>query len=355
MHSTPTGDTWYSAPMCQINWWIPIFDITPRNCMAFYPGYFSHTLRNSSETYNYQKWNELGRTDAASHVRSDSREQPKPKQKIEGQGTHLICPPAGMILFSAAHLHETVPNTSGIARYSIDFRTVHLDDVLAHNGARNLDSRCTGTTMRDYLCCMDLQHIPETAAQSYDGGTKGGGRPTCFGLGRGCLIVIDAVALVAGASSDIGKAITVGLVRAGAYVFALGRNNTKLMQVAADNDEHIIPVVADLTRGTDIVAVRDRLSQRGRLDILVLGSGIYERSSDPDALVRQLAANVQGPYALLEAMLPLLESSKGLVVFINSTQGLAASPGVGHFAATQHAMRALADSLRQEFNPKEFG
>jgi len=168
----PHRDTWYSAPMCQINWWIPIFDITPRNCMAFYPRYFSHTVHNSSETYNYQKWNELGRTDAASHVRSDSREQPKPKQKIEGQGTHLICPPAGMILFSAAHLHETVPNTSGIARYSIDFRTVHLDDVLAHNGARNLDSRCTGTTMRDYLRCMDLQHIPETAAQSYDGGTK---------------------------------------------------------------------------------------------------------------------------------------------------------------------------------------
>jgi len=164
--------------------------------------------------------------------------------------------------------------------------------------------------------------------------------------------VVDAVALVAGASSDIGKAITLGLVRAGAYVFALGRNNTKLTQVAADNKETIIPVVADLTRGADIVAVRDRLSQRGRLDILVLGSGIYERSSDPDALVRQLAANVQGPYALLEAMLPLLVSSKGLVVFINSTQGLAASPGVGHFAATQHAMRALADSLRQEFNPK---
>ena len=133
--------------------------------------------------------------------------------------------------------------------------------------------------------------------------------------------MVDAVALVAGASSDIGKAITLGLVRAGAYVFALGRNNTKLTQVAADNNETIFPVVADLTRGADIVAVRDRLSQRGRLDILVLGSGIYERSSDPDTLVRQFAANVQGPYALLEAMLPLLVSSKGLVVFINSTQG----------------------------------
>jgi NADP-dependent 3-hydroxy acid dehydrogenase YdfG len=51
---------------------------------------------------------------------------------------------------------------------------------------------------------------------------------------------------------------------------------------------------------------------------------------------------------LLQALLPFLVISKGQVIFINSTQGLAASPGVGQFAATQHAMRALADSLRGE-------
>jgi hypothetical protein len=67
-----------------------------------------------------------------------------------------------------AQLHETVPNTSGIARYSIDFRTVHLDEVVAHKGARNLDSRCTGTTMRDYLRCSDLQHVPDDVISSYD-------------------------------------------------------------------------------------------------------------------------------------------------------------------------------------------
>ena len=37
-------------------------------------------------------------------------------------------------------------------------------------------------------------------------------------------------------------------------------------------------------------------------------------------------------------------------MFINSTQGLAASAGVGLFAATQHALRAMADSLRDEVN-----
>jgi hypothetical protein len=59
-------------------------------------------------------------------------------------------------LFSGAQLHETVPNNSGVARYSIDFRAVHLDDVTARRGAANIDSRCTGTTMRDYLRASDL-------------------------------------------------------------------------------------------------------------------------------------------------------------------------------------------------------
>jgi hypothetical protein len=165
-------DTWYSAPMCQINWWLPIFDITPQNCMAIYPENFSSPVENSSEIYDYGRWNRDSRANAAKHVRSDTREQPKPTRAIESEDIRLICPPGAMILFSAAQLHATVPNASAVARYSIDFRTVHIDDVLAHRGARNLDSRCTGTTMRDYLRCTDLQHIPEAAIHSYEGGTE---------------------------------------------------------------------------------------------------------------------------------------------------------------------------------------
>ena len=168
----PHRDTWYSAPMCQINWWLPIFGIAPQNCMAFHPSYFARAVENNSQIYNYAQWNMLSRTDAAKHVRSDSREQPKPTREIERQDLRVICPPGGLILFSAAQLHETVPNTSGIARYSIDFRTVHIDDVLAHTGARNFDSRCTGTTMRDYLRCTDLQRIPDLIVRSYEDGTE---------------------------------------------------------------------------------------------------------------------------------------------------------------------------------------
>jgi len=164
----PHRDTWYSAPMCQINWWMPIFEITPQNCMAFYPKYFHRAIRNNSEIYNYADWNRKSRVEAAKHVKSDTREQPKPEEEIDADRFKVICPPGGLILFSAAHLHETVPNTSGIARYSIDFRTVHYNDAVARAGAANVDSHCTGTTMRDYLRCSDLSHLPDTLLASYE-------------------------------------------------------------------------------------------------------------------------------------------------------------------------------------------
>jgi NADP-dependent 3-hydroxy acid dehydrogenase YdfG len=92
------------------------------------------------------------------------------------------------------------------------------------------------------------------------------------------------------------------------------------------------------------------MSLRGRVDILVLSSGIYERSREPAVFARQIAANLVGPYTLLQQLLPLLIEAKGQVVFINSTQGLRAAAEVGQFAATQHAMKAVADSLRDEVN-----
>ena len=174
-------DTWYSAPMCQINWWFPIYPVEPGNSMAFYPDYFDKPVKNNSEIYNYYEWNSKHRANAAKHVKSDTREQPKPQEKIVPPSVCYLPPPGGTILFSGAQLHETVPNTTGMARYSIDFRTVHLDDVVAHRGAPNQDSRCTGTTMRDYLRASDLQHLPEDVIRTYDDGTETQSKILYFG------------------------------------------------------------------------------------------------------------------------------------------------------------------------------
>jgi hypothetical protein len=164
----PHRDTWYSAPMCQINWWIPIFEITPQNCLAFYPRYFGRPIANNSESYNYSNWNKVNRFDAAKHVNFDTREQPRPQEEVDDDPVRVVCPPGGLILFSGAHLHATVPNTSGVARYSIDFRTINYDDAADHSGAENVDSLCSGSTMHDYLRCSDLHHLPDALVTAYE-------------------------------------------------------------------------------------------------------------------------------------------------------------------------------------------
>src|SRR5216684_3234137 len=167
----PHRDTWYSAPMCQINWWLPIYDIEPSNAMAFHPRYWSEPVRNGSREYNYEEWNRVSRHQAAQHIKSDSRKQPKPEEPMELDPQIRLLPPVGgMVLFSGAQMHSTVPNSSGRTRFSIDFRTVHFDDVVDHRGATNVDSECTGTTMRDYLRATDLMHIPEDICRCYDAG-----------------------------------------------------------------------------------------------------------------------------------------------------------------------------------------
>jgi hypothetical protein len=164
----PHRDTWYSAPFCQINWWMPIYEINSENCMAIHPRYWDQPVRNGSAQYNYYKWNLESRQSAAQHVKTDTRVQPRPEEPMElDPQVRLVCDVGGMYLFSAAQMHSTVPNTSNVTRYSIDFRTVHLDDVLDRTGAPNMDSACTGTTMGDYLRGTDSSHLPEDAIAPY--------------------------------------------------------------------------------------------------------------------------------------------------------------------------------------------
>jgi hypothetical protein len=177
----PHRDTWYSAPMCQLNWWIPVYPLDPNNAMGFYPRYFDEPVKNNSEIYNYYEWNTKNRASAAQHVKSDTREQPKPQQGLDSVSISYLPAPGGIILFSGAQLHETVPNTTDVARYSIDFRTVHRDDVVARRGAPNVDSRCTGTTMRDYLCAANLTPLPENIVKLYDDGTATSDKVLYFG------------------------------------------------------------------------------------------------------------------------------------------------------------------------------
>jgi hypothetical protein len=165
----PHRDTWYSAPQCQLNWWIPVFDVVPENVMAFHPYYWSQPVRNSSRVYNYAEWNRVSRFNAVQHIGKDTRIQPMPQEEMRlDPQIRVVLPVGGILIFSGAQMHSTVPNTSGRTRFSIDFRTVHLDDVVSKSGAPNIDSACTGTSLGDFLGASDLARIPEEWVTSYD-------------------------------------------------------------------------------------------------------------------------------------------------------------------------------------------
>lgn len=169
----PHRDSWYAAPQCQVNWWMPVFDIRADNAMAFHPRYWSQPVQNSSGGFNYYKWNQESRgPHVATFLKEDPRPLPRATEPLElDPQIRLIVPAGGLILFSCVQMHSSVPNTSGKTRYSVDFRVVNEDDVARREGAPNVDNAATGTTMRDYLRGTDLAHIPEELVALYDDGT----------------------------------------------------------------------------------------------------------------------------------------------------------------------------------------
>jgi NADP-dependent 3-hydroxy acid dehydrogenase YdfG len=115
------------------------------------------------------------------------------------------------------------------------------------------------------------------------------------------------------------------------------------------------PFPADLTDRAAREGLLEAITaEGGGLSLLVNNAGVIHlgrtEDSSEDQLRQQLDANVVAPYELTRACLPLLRASEGQIVFINSSAGRSANPSVGQFSATQHAVRAFADSLRAEVN-----
>jgi hypothetical protein len=165
----PHRDIWYGSPPCQINWWLPTFPFEAESAFAFYPHYWSVAVPNTSAEYNHYEWNKVGRAQAAAQVGTDTRKQPKATVPLTLEPeVRVVCPPGGMLVFSGAHLHGTVPNTSGRSRFSIDFRTAHHDDLAALGGPPGIDRACTGTTLFELRRASDLGPVPDEIIRRYD-------------------------------------------------------------------------------------------------------------------------------------------------------------------------------------------
>jgi short-subunit dehydrogenase len=171
----------------------------------------------------------------------------------------------------------------------------------------------------------------------------------------------DPVAVVTGASGGVGKAIAQALAKTGATLCLVGRNLESLgagVEEVCVRSSQVRCYRTDLTVDEDIHSLKDSLAADfGCVDILIHSAGVISLGRIEDASIgdfeRQYKTNVRAPYALTQALLPLIKVRRGQIVFINSSVGLSAKANLGSYAATKHALKAVADSLREEVNTNE--
>lgn len=124
-------DTWASNVYAQTNWWAPIYPITAGRTVAFYPAYWEKPLKNTSRGWDLEEIR--AGTSSAPVV-------PEPTEAVEtAYELRPVIEPGDLLLFSGAHLHASVPNTTGVARFSVEVRTVDAGDAADGRGAPNVD------------------------------------------------------------------------------------------------------------------------------------------------------------------------------------------------------------------------
>jgi NAD(P)-dependent dehydrogenase (short-subunit alcohol dehydrogenase family) len=173
--------------------------------------------------------------------------------------------------------------------------------------------------------------------------------------------LVGQVAVVTGASSGIGKAVALALAEDGATVCLVGRKRETLQALTANGDDgaahRIFCYQADLAIDDAVRALANTLRRDfGFVDILIHCAGVIARGWLEEAPVEDLdwqyRINVRAPYLLSQALLPMMKSRQGQIVFLNSRVVLLNS-GVHsiQYTATKQALKSVADSLREELNP----
>lgn len=153
-------------------------------------------------------------------------------------------------------------------------------------------------------------------------------------------------ALITGASRGIGSAIATALAPTHTLVLA-GRPSARLDAVAKRLNATVLPL--DLADTDAIAAGASSISE---LDVLVHNAGVsisgHVGDSTADQWRTTFEVNVVGAVALTLALLPALRRIQGQVVFVNSGSGRKVSPEMASYSASKFALRAFADSLRDD-------
>lgn len=168
-------------------------------------------------------------------------------------------------------------------------------------------------------------------------------------------------ALVTGAGTGIGRAVTLALAGRGLTVHAVGRRSAPLDEVrraaaglAGDVQAH----VADAGQPGVISELLTQID--GRLEVAVASAGSFERGAvadlSPDSWDAQVHANLTTAFHTLKAVTTRMQQQEqveglaGHVFTLNSGAGVQGFPTGAAYAAAKHGLRGLVESLRGELS-----
>jgi NAD(P)-dependent dehydrogenase (short-subunit alcohol dehydrogenase family) len=174
-------------------------------------------------------------------------------------------------------------------------------------------------------------------------------------------------ALVTGAGSGIGAAISTRLAQMGCRLTLAGRSHQRLHE-QAERIRQVVPDVAVCLAAMDVgdadsvrAGVNLSMNQLGPIHVLINNAGQAESRpflhTDPGLWQRALDVNLSGTYRVTHAVLPaMLEAAKmgmpGRIVNIASTAGLIGYPYVSAYVAAKHGVIGLTKALALELARK---
>ncbi|MHB8355308.1 MAG: SDR family oxidoreductase [Vulcanimicrobiaceae bacterium] len=164
----------------------------------------------------------------------------------------------------------------------------------------------------------------------------------------------ERAVVVTGSSSGIGRATALALAGNGWLVFGGVRSEADGERLAALHP-NLRPVILDVTNAADLAEAARSVALRGvPLRGVVSNAGVAVAGPleflPLDAVRRQFEVNVFGALAVTQTFMPLLRTTRGRLVFVGSIAGRLSPPFVAPYAASKHALAALADSLRVELH-----
>ena len=129
-------DTWGSNIHAQINWWAPIWPVTPERTIGMFPALWNAPVPNTSAEWSYRAFMQQLKADknTDSPMLPQCVRPPPPSEAVP-----IVIDPGDIMAFSGAHLHCSIPNQSGVARISTETRTVSAHDLRHLRSAKNVD------------------------------------------------------------------------------------------------------------------------------------------------------------------------------------------------------------------------